>query len=602
MAKTPNVGLSLVSVETQAWPAQYHFTLTVPESHHAYLDEGREHVYIPITVDSQKDLTRQGWQWSWLKRPEGIYDEHVKATVLRGEGRFAVSIQPMKSLDTQPANLTLPVRYQLCNDLTHVCFRPKQVNLKLPLPDLPPEAIQASSMTERLLSLFADHQEQSVLIFGLMLLAGLLSVATPCVYPMLPITAMLISQRAGGQRRGAHALAYLLGIVATYSLLGLIAGMTGGAFNSFMQSAWVNLAFAVFFALFALSMLGYYQLSVLQNQMQQLDQRSAGIYGVWGTGLMGAVAGLVISPCVGPIVFALLLNVADRIAAQSAAQSVLSFWDTLGIASEGGVMMAGFGLGVALPFFLLAILDIKLPKAGYWMNKVKYGFGLVILYFAYTYLHKALGVLGAADHVALMLAVALVVLWFAVVNCNVFASHAQDSAPGQKLHRYCGVIALLLGGWLFIHGLDNVPLMATAQAQAKAPEGQYPPPPVVEGGITWYRNLAAAQQAAQSSGKPIFIDFYAAWCANCVAFRDMTQSHARLNQALREQAIALELIEGEPDFEAFKQRSEHRSLQIGLPYFAILTPDGHLSWSGTDYQAVDVMLEALRVAHRSVEF
>jgi len=139
--------------------------------------------------------------------------------------------------------------------------------------------------------------------------------------------------------------------------LGLIAGMTGGTFNIFMQSAFVNLGFAVFFAFFALALLGFYELSFMQNEVHSLDQHSSQVKGVGGTLLMGSVAGLVISPCVGPIVFALLLQVADSIAEKTAALALvnqsLGFFDKLTIATQGSAMMAGFGLGVGLPFFII---------------------------------------------------------------------------------------------------------------------------------------------------------------------------------------------------------------------------------------------------------
>lgn len=107
--------------------------------------------------------------------------------------------------------------------------------------------------------------------------------------------------------------------------------MTGGAFNIFMQSAAVNLAFALFFAFFALSLLGYYEFGFMQSEVGNLDQKTSKVKGLKGTLLMGSVVGLVISPCVGPIVFALLLQVADNIAekadALAALGQVLSTWD-----------------------------------------------------------------------------------------------------------------------------------------------------------------------------------------------------------------------------------------------------------------------------------
>ena len=420
---------------------------------------------------------------------------------------------------------------------------------------------------------------------------------------------MFILNRAGGkaEKEKLHAFVYLIGIIGTYMALGLIAGMTGGAFNAFMQSATINLAFAAFFAFFALSLLGFYELAFMQNEVHSLDQHSARVKGLTGTWLMGTVAGLVISPCVGPIVFALLLQVADTIAEEAAALAAqgdeLSFWGRLSIAASGSVMMAGFGAGVGMPFFVISVVKFKkLPKAGYWMNKVKYAFGFMILYFAYTYFHKGMGVLGAHDATTLALAFSMVAIWVAVVHCNVLSLLPNDAPPNQKLHHFCGVLSLLVGVWLVITSLGQLPLPHLTQAHAQAPSSQHlhgvsniasAQATEEEAGITWHRSYAAAQKLAQQSKKPIFIDFYASWCANCAAFKEEVKKNQNLNSALRNNAIVVKLVDKEPEFEAFRDKPEHRHLKIGLPYFAILTPDGKLAWSGTDYQATQKMVSVL---------
>lgn len=594
------------------FPAQYAVHINVPQDHHAYLDIGAEKLYVPISFDHNNALATAGLSIDKIEKPAGNYDDLVKATVLRNQGDFLVGLKANKALTI--TSIDLAVRYQLCNDLTHVCFRPQSAQVLLNLPvantiDTVKENKEIElGFTDKLLALFKTNQDNTLLIFALMFLAGLLSVATPCVYPMLPITSMFIVNRANGvaEKEKQHALVYLIGIIGTYMVLGLMAGMTGGAFNTFMQSAWVNLAFALFFAFFAIALLGFYELSFMQGEVHSLDQKTSSVKGLTGTWLMGTVAGLVISPCVGPIVFALLLQVADNIAQQADALALvnqsLSVWQRFMISAHGSVMMAGFGLGVGLPFFIISVVKFKkLPRAGYWMNKIKTGFGLAILYFAYVYLAKGMGVLGVPASVTLSLAIGLAMAWIAVIHFDVLTLVTQDAPANEKMHRYLGVVTLLIGGWLVINSLSHTPLFPNAQAntviasnvacstntdtQSTAIEQ--------DAGINWYRNYEAAQKVAKETNKPVFIDFYASWCANCTAFKAETANNPQLNQALREKAIALKLVDQEAEFEKFRNDPQHRPLKIGLPYFAILAPDGHLLWSGTDYTATEQMIAVL---------
>ncbi len=606
-AEIPKVGLTITALNSGQWPAEYKLTLSVPPDHHAYLDTGKENIYIPIAIDSKAELSIAGLKITRLQKPAGVYDDKVKATVLRDQGDFTFSLAPLGDKPPASQTATLTVSYQLCHDLTHVCFRPQTapVNLVLPTATAKTEAGTDASMsiTDRLLSLFKDNQDNLFLMFGLMFLAGILSVATPCVYPMLPITSMFIINRANGiaKKEKLHAFAYVIGIIGTYMILGLIAGMTGGAFNTFMQSAWVNIGFALFFAFFAIALLGFYELAFMQNEVHSLDQQSARVKGLGGTWMMGTVAGLVISPCVGPIVFALLLQVADNIADKAdelvAMGGQLTFLGKLSIASQGSVMMGGFGLGVGLPFFIISVVKFKkLPKAGYWMNKIKYAFGLMILYFAYQYFAKGMGVMGVEPAVTQALAFGVVAVWIAVVHCNVLSLLPSDAQPNQKMHHFCGVISLIIGTFLVVMGLAKTPLISPDHAD-NLTVASNPTDALAsvqkEAGILWHRNFEAAQKVAQQSGKPIFIDFYASWCANCVAFKEEVSRNSKLNHVLRENAVAVKLVDNEPEFEKFRAHADHRPLKIGLPYFAILSPSGQLIWSGTDYKATEKMMSIL---------
>ncbi|MDD5754473.1 MAG: cytochrome c biogenesis protein CcdA, partial [Methylococcales bacterium] len=476
IADAPTANIQVKTLNAN-FPAHYKIDFTVPAEHHAYLDKGDEQMYIPITFDANGTLAGAGLKIEKLDKPVGVYEEAVKATVLRDTGEFLLTLSGSANIATFP----LSVKYQLCNDVTHQCFRPQIVSVDLKLPASSAakkvEPVSDESFTDQLLGLFKNNKDNVLIMFGLMLLAGMLSVATPCVYPMLPITSMFIVGRANGiaAKEKQHALVYVIGIVCTYMLLGLMAGMTGGAFNTFMQSGWVNLAFALFFTFFAIALLGFYELGFMQNEVHELDQHSARVGGLIGTWMMGAVAGLVISPCVGPIVFALLLQVADNIADKAAAlaqlNQTLTFADKFTISLQGSVMMAGFGLGVGLPFFLVSVVKFKkLPRAGYWMNKIKYAFGFLILYFAYAYLNKAMGVFGVDSETTLVLASGALFVWIAVVHCNVLSLMPPDAQPNHKFAHFMGVMTMLIGVWLIVTSFGHLPILKSAIKSAVASE------------------------------------------------------------------------------------------------------------------------------------
>ena len=91
-AVIPKADLSVATLNSGQWPADYQLTLTIPKEHHAYLDKGDENIYIPVTVDPEQKLAASQLTITNLQKPVGVYDSVVKATVLRDKGDFIVSL------------------------------------------------------------------------------------------------------------------------------------------------------------------------------------------------------------------------------------------------------------------------------------------------------------------------------------------------------------------------------------------------------------------------------------------------------------------------------------------------------------------------------
>jgi thiol:disulfide interchange protein DsbD len=120
--------------------------------------------------------------------------------------------------------------------------------------------------------------------------------------------------------------------------------------------------------------------------------------------------------------------------------------------------------------------------------------------------------------------------------------------------------------------------------------------------LHWWRDFSLAQQCARAEQKPVFVDFYATWCANCKAFQRLTLTDDQLNGALHK-AILVKIYDTDSIFQTLQQDARYPELRgVGgqplLPLFAIYSPVGVLVWKGQDYQAIQTMVAQLEHAKR----
>lgn len=212
---------------------------------------------------------------------------------------------------------------------------------------------------------------------GLVFVAGVLTSLNPCIYPMIPITAAIV----GGQSVGTKAPpkwrsavltgAYVVGLAAVYSTLGLIAGVTGTMFGTISTNPWLYFAMANLMLLAALAMLDVIPIRLPESIASRAA--TAGTAGrASGAFIMGAVSGLVAAPCGAPVMAAILTWVSSQ-----------------GSPTLGFVYLLAFSLGMCT---LLVVVGLssgalgRLPRAGNWMNWVKKGFGVVMIGVAQYYL------------------------------------------------------------------------------------------------------------------------------------------------------------------------------------------------------------------------
>ena len=217
------------------------------------------------------------------------------------------------------------------------------------------------------------------LIFG----AGVLTSLTPCVYPMIPITAAIVggnsvAEQAAGRARSRWrplllSLTYAVGLAAVYALLGLIAGMTGSMFGTISSNPWAYFAMANLLLLAALAMLDVIPVRVPSFILQRAA--NAGTGGRFaGAFVMGAASGLVAAPCSAPVMAA-----------------VLTWVSTTRSAGLGFLYLFTFSLGMCTLLIAVGLSAgalSRMPRAGTWMVWVKRVFAVVMLAMAEYYLVK----------------------------------------------------------------------------------------------------------------------------------------------------------------------------------------------------------------------
>lgn len=221
-----------------------------------------------------------------------------------------------------------------------------------------------------------------LLAYPVVFAGGVLTSLTPCLYPMIPITAAVV----GGQHRAADGTtrtgaapwlltaAYVIGLALAYAALGVLAGMTGQLFGAVSTNKWLLLAMANLLLVFALMMLDVLPVPVPQRLLTRaatLDARGR-VAGAFG---MGAASGLVAAPCGAPVMAALLTWVATT----KSALLGFSYLFTFSLGMSALLVVIGLAAGHAQ----------RLPRAGAWMLRVKQLFALCMLGMAEYYLLQA---------------------------------------------------------------------------------------------------------------------------------------------------------------------------------------------------------------------
>jgi thiol:disulfide interchange protein len=222
-------------------------------------------------------------------------------------------------------------------------------------------------------------RQDSLNLYFLMFGGGLIASLTPCMYPVLPLTIGYLGNQAGANRLRVFLLSLSLvtGLAVVYAILGCIVAAAGGAIGSIMGKGYVLYAIALFYLLMGLFLLDVFHVPNPQF-FSRLQAKSANRKGLMGAFVIGGVSGLIVGPCTGPILAVALGAIALTLKNVQGLEYALQVM-------KGGFLLFLFGFGQGVLILIAGAFTgflSRLPRAGAWMETVKKGFALVIIFTA----------------------------------------------------------------------------------------------------------------------------------------------------------------------------------------------------------------------------
>ena len=400
---------------------------------------------------------------------------------------------------------------------------------------------------------------------GIMLgafVSGVLLTFTPCVLPMVPIVSSIIAGQGEDVTKTKAvmlAVAYVMGTAATYAIMGALAGATGEQLQSYFQNVWAIGAMTIVFVLMALSMFGLFTIQLPSFIQSKLNAESQGMKGgsFIPVFLLGMVSALILGACVSPVLI-----------------SFLSVAISTSDATLGALTMFALALGMGVPLILLGLgAGYLVPKAGMWMDKVKYFFGVLLL-----------GV--AIEIFSNLELINPLFLWGAyAVGIAIYLGATQRlslKANGwQTLQKAFASVLLIWGTILLLgagYGESNIwkPLpemtvnvVGGGESKNKL-SGEMPFEEL--NGLTAYE---IKRRQAMDEGKTMIIFFHTDTCPVCKHLRETTFKDPRVQKILKDKYIATSVNMSDKSDEKIEVLKKKFQV-FGPPGFVFINADGEV--------------------------
>jgi thioredoxin:protein disulfide reductase len=448
-------------------------------------------------------------------------------------------------------------------------------------------------------------EERGMFLFLLLLFGfGLLMSLSPCIYPMIPITLAVIgtqSKEKGILHGLTMSLTYVIGMALVYAIIGYLSATVASGITAFMQSPVVMVPIALLLIVLSFSMFGAYELQAPQFLRDKMGGPGGNRSGLFGVFLMGMIAGLIASPCVGPFLGGLLLMLATT------GDGLLAFISLFTFGMGMGVLLIGVGTFPALLG--------SMPQAGGWMATLNKSMGLLLVGMALYFLRPE-SVIPAPYFYPLLGGVMVVVGCFV----GAFDPLERNSGWWDRTRKALGILVLVSGLVFFVGSnlqygflgrawqsvlpestsMVQLPAVTASHFEDSAPVEQTAAPlpakvqwEVIHTGDNVQAFLDRKRAEAKASGKPIMIDFWATWCVYCKKLDKAVWNQPEVvKESLRFVTIKVDATaQDDPEMEAIKEE-----LRVpGLPRVIFIDSRGDiLHGRSSAFKPAAEMLEVMK--------
>ncbi|MBX9838979.1 MAG: thioredoxin family protein [Silvanigrellaceae bacterium] len=338
---------------------------------------------------------------------------------------------------------------------------------------------------------------------------------TPCIYPMIPITLNIMSQYGGKGKIKLLPFIYVGGMIITYAMLGVFAGMSGNIFGSQLANPIFNWIVAFIMFLLGLSMLGVFNFTAVQSFANKIP--IAQNYPRVAVATMGAVSGLISAPCSGPVLSTILLLIAQN-------KNPVS----------GFTYMLFFAFGFGLPYIILGYFGqnlTRLPKFPRLLNFIKMFFAALMFALALYYVRSFfIKIPFIQDFYAKPQLLSICIFVILALVFTVFSTKKNILGKISKIGLIFSCYILCL--WITLASTYSFYYNKEISSFNNLNDKSI---------IQWHSNFDEAVAIAQKTGQPIIFDVWAEWCVACLEMKETTWKDKKLIDYINKNFIPVKL-------------------------------------------------------------